>query len=44
MLLLQCVRQYLQVMITEGMVISITCPDARCKKQGKLEAAEVKNF
>ena len=37
----QCVRQYLSVMISEGNVLSITCPDAQCKKQGKLESSEV---
>lgn len=39
-----CVRQYLSVMITEGNVLSITCPDALCKKQGKMEAAEIKQL
>lgn len=39
-----CVRQYLSVMITEGNVLSITCPDAQCRKQGKLEAAEIKQL
>lgn len=42
--LFQCVRQYLSVMITEGNVLSITCPDALCKKQGKMEAAEVRKI
>ena len=40
-LVFQCVRQYLSVMISEGNVLSITCPDAQCKKQGKLESSEV---
>lgn len=41
---LQCVKQYLSVMITEGNVLAITCPDAECKKQGKLDAQEVRKL
>ncbi|XP_046361655.1 probable E3 ubiquitin-protein ligase RNF144A [Haliotis cracherodii] len=39
-----CVRQYLTVMITEGNVSEITCPDAQCKKQGKIEGPEIKKM
>ncbi|KAL3869975.1 hypothetical protein ACJMK2_042595 [Sinanodonta woodiana] len=39
-----CVKQYLSVMINEGNVLSITCPDAQCKKQGKLEMPEIKKL
>lgn len=39
-----CVRQYLVVMITEGNVLSITCPDAQCRKQGKILLQEIKNL
>lgn len=39
-----CVKQYLSVMITEGNVLAITCPDAECKKQGKLDAQEIEKL
>lgn len=39
--LFQCVKQYLQVLITDGSILTITCPDAKCKKQGRIEAPEV---
>ncbi|PVD23432.1 hypothetical protein C0Q70_16701 [Pomacea canaliculata] len=41
---LACVQQYLTVMITEGNISEITCPDASCKKQGKLEASEIEKL
>jgi len=40
----QCMVQYLQVLISEGSVISITCPDAQCRKQGKVLLSEVNLF
>ncbi|KAJ8305973.1 hypothetical protein KUTeg_016518 [Tegillarca granosa] len=40
----RCVRQYLCVMITEGTVSSITCPDAQCKRQGRIEAGEIETL
>ncbi|CAH1775556.1 unnamed protein product [Owenia fusiformis] len=36
-----CVKQYLSVMIAEGNVLLITCPDAACLKQGRMEASEI---
>ncbi|KAK6188459.1 E3 ubiquitin-protein ligase RNF144A [Patella vulgata] len=39
-----CMRQYLDVMIKEGSVSDITCPDAQCKKQGKLETPEIQKL
>jgi hypothetical protein len=39
--LLQCVQQYLTVMITEGNVTEITCPDGQCRKQGRVDSPEV---
>ncbi|XP_005101529.1 E3 ubiquitin-protein ligase RNF144A [Aplysia californica] len=39
-----CMRQYLAVLITEGMVAEITCPDAQCKKQGKLSVKEIEKL
>ncbi|KAK3091919.1 hypothetical protein FSP39_023734 [Pinctada imbricata] len=40
----KCVRQYLQVLITDGSVMNITCPDAQCKKQGRMEADEIEEL
>lgn len=39
-----CVQQYLTVMVTEGNVQEITCPDALCKKQGKIDAPEIEKL
>lgn len=40
----KCVKQYLQVLITDGSILTITCPDAKCKKQGRIEAAEIESL
>ncbi|XP_052257465.1 probable E3 ubiquitin-protein ligase RNF144A [Dreissena polymorpha] len=40
----ECVQQYVMVMIYEGNVVSITCPDAQCRKQGKILFSEVKTL
>ena len=32
------------VLITDGNVSDITCPDGHCKKQGRLESPEVSAF
>lgn len=40
----KCMRQYLQVMIVEGNIMAITCPDAACKKQGRLQPSEIANL
>ncbi|XP_064605347.1 probable E3 ubiquitin-protein ligase RNF144A-A [Liolophura sinensis] len=39
-----CVKQYLNVSITEGNILAITCPDAQCRKQGKMEAKEIEKL
>ncbi|XP_064626560.1 E3 ubiquitin-protein ligase RNF144A-like [Lineus longissimus] len=39
-----CMTQYLTILISEGNIMSITCPDAHCKKQGQLEAAEIQRL
>ncbi|GFO18858.1 E3 ubiquitin-protein ligase rnf144a [Plakobranchus ocellatus] len=39
-----CMRQYVAVMIAEGMVEHITCPDAQCKKQPKLTVKEIEKL
>ncbi|GAB1610681.1 probable E3 ubiquitin-protein ligase RNF144A-A [Argonauta hians] len=39
-----CVKQYLSVMIREGNVLNITCPDAQCRKQGKFDASEIEQL
>ncbi|XP_074642150.1 E3 ubiquitin-protein ligase RNF144A-like [Tubulanus polymorphus] len=36
-----CVKQYLTILVTEGNVLSITCPDGMCRKPGKIYASEV---
>ncbi|XP_048758848.2 E3 ubiquitin-protein ligase RNF144A-like [Ostrea edulis] len=40
----KCMRQYLQVLITDGSILTITCPDAKCKKQGRMEAPEIESL
>lgn len=37
----QCLKQYLALLIQEGVVTNITCPDASCKESGKIQANEV---
>ena len=37
----QCLSRYLTVMITEGTVRAISCPDAQCHDQGKMQSREV---
>ncbi|XP_078613046.1 putative E3 ubiquitin-protein ligase RNF144A-A [Branchiostoma floridae x Branchiostoma japonicum] len=39
-----CMKQYIQVMVREGTVLALTCPDASCLKQGTLEAFEVQKL
>ena len=38
---LQCVKEYLTVMISQGNVLAITCPDAMCGQHGLIESDEV---
>ena len=37
----QCMKQYIEVCVSEGNVLSIMCPDAQCEKQGELQNMEV---
>jgi len=39
-----CMRQYATVLIGEGMVTTLTCPDAKCKKLGKLSDDEIEKL
>ncbi|XP_038057464.1 probable E3 ubiquitin-protein ligase RNF144A [Patiria miniata] len=39
---LSCLRQYLSILIQEGAVSSVTCPDAACREKGKIHGNEVK--
>ena len=38
----QCLEQYLQHSITTGNVLRVSCPDASCRKRGKIAESEVK--
>ena len=38
---LQCVQQYLSVLIYDGSVLGITCPDGQCPHNGLIEDEEV---
>lgn len=39
-----CMKRYLEVMIADGNVSSITCPDACCKRNGLLAKDEIKKL
>lgn len=39
-----CMHQYVSIMIAEGMVDQITCPDAQCRKQPKLTVKEIERL
>ncbi|XP_013403772.1 probable E3 ubiquitin-protein ligase RNF144A-A [Lingula anatina] len=39
-----CVIQYLTVMISDGNVLVITCPDARCRQGGKFLPSEIEQL
>lgn len=39
-----CVKQYLEVMIKEGNIMTITCPDAECMKVGKINISEIEEL
>nr|XP_006819578.1 PREDICTED: probable E3 ubiquitin-protein ligase RNF144A-like [Saccoglossus kowalevskii] len=41
---LPCLKRYLTILITEGCVSIITCPDASCKERGKLHSNEIKKL
>ncbi|VDI16661.1 putative E3 ubiquitin-protein ligase RNF144A-A [Mytilus galloprovincialis] len=40
----KCVRMYLSVLITDGNVLYITCPDAMCKKSGQIQPLEIESL
>lgn len=39
-----CMRQYLSVMIEDGMISDLTCPDGQCKRQGKMTVKEIEKL
>lgn len=38
---LQCLKQYVELLIREGLETAISCPDAACPKRGHLQENEV---
>lgn len=40
----KCVKMYLNVLITEGNVLYITCPDAMCRKTGQIQPGEIESL
>lgn len=38
---LQCLKQYVELLIKEGLEIAISCPDSACPKRGHLQENEV---
>ncbi|NWH98870.1 R144A ligase, partial [Tichodroma muraria] len=39
--LLQCLKQYVELLIKEGLETAISCPDAACPKRGHLQENEI---
>lgn len=39
--LLQCLKQYVELLIKEGLETAIGCPDSACPKRGHLQENEV---
>lgn len=39
--LLQCLKQYVELLIKEGLETAISCPDSACPKRGHLQENEV---
>ncbi|XP_070556672.1 probable E3 ubiquitin-protein ligase RNF144A-A [Ptychodera flava] len=39
-----CLQQYLSILIKEGSVAVVTCPDAMCKEEGKIGMNEIKRL
>lgn len=37
----QCLKQYVELLIKEGLEIAISCPDSACPKRGHLQENEV---
>lgn len=42
LLLFQCLKQYVELLIKEGLETAISCPDAACPKQGHLQEDEAR--
>lgn len=40
-LLPQCLKQYVELLIKEGLETAISCPDSACPKRGHLQENEV---
>lgn len=38
---LQCLKQYVELLIKEGLETAISCPDSACPKRGHLQENEV---
>ncbi|KAJ6654081.1 hypothetical protein lerEdw1_007507 [Lerista edwardsae] len=41
LIFLQCLKQYVELLIQEGLETAISCPDAACPKRGHLQENEV---
>ncbi|XP_072045437.1 probable E3 ubiquitin-protein ligase RNF144A-A [Amphiura filiformis] len=39
-----CLRQYLTILVQEGSVTGITCPDAMCRERGRIQTGEIKQL
>ena len=39
----QCLKQYVELLIKEGLETAISCPDAACPKQGHLQENEARS-
>lgn len=37
----QCLKQYVELLIKEGLETAISCPDSACPKRGHLQENEV---
>lgn len=38
----QCMKSYVEVLVTDGVALMISCPDAECVVQGRLQLTEVR--
>lgn len=41
--MLQCMKKYIEVMVYDGNIFAISCPDANCEKNGIITKDEVDN-
>lgn len=39
-----CMQEYVRVLITEGLIASLTCPDPDCIPPGKIKASEIQDL